>query len=286
MPELPEVETIARNLRGENPYRMVEGVHERPALDRPVTGEVILSADVYWPRTVAAPERGFENRIAGQVIESVGRRAKYLVLQLSRDQLVIHLRMSGDVAVRPAGELPADHDRIVFHLADGRDVAFNDTRKFGRVWLMADTTELFSKLGPEPFGEQFTADWLYRNLQRRHRQIKPLLLDQHFLAGVGNIYADESLHRAGIHPLRASDSISLEEAAVLRKHIRDVLEEGIRNNGASIDWVYRGGGFQNHFRVYDREGTPCPTCGTGIEKIVVGQRGTHFCPSCQPEHDG
>jgi len=283
MPELPEVETIARSLRGENPYREGKGLRESPPPDASVVGQTIVSADVHWARTVAEPKFGFEARIAGQRIESVGRRAKYLLVGLSHDQLVIHLRMSGDVLVRPAGEPAAPHDRVIFHLDDGREIAFNDTRKFGRVWLMDDPGPLLDKLGPEPFGETFTARWLYESLQKKRRQIKPLLLDQHFLAGVGNIYADESLHRAGIHPLRTSDSITFEEAAALRDRIREVLEEGIRNNGASIDWVYRGGGFQNHFRVYDQEGTPCLNCGPEIRKIVVGQRGTHFCPGCQPE---
>ncbi len=282
MPELPEVETIARNLRGENAHRR-HVLREQAAGAETIIGRTVLSAEVYWDRTIAVPEKGFTERIAGRRVESVGRRAKYLLIELDRDTLVIHLRMSGDIHLRPAGDPPAPHDRVIFHLSDELDMAFNDTRKFGRVWLLDDTTSLFKNLGPEPFGPLFTAEWLYENLQKRSRQIKPLLLDQAFLAGVGNIYADESLHRAGIHPLRRSDSLSKEEAAALRDHIRDVLQEGIRNNGASIDWVYRGGGFQNLFRVYDREGVPCSTCGNLIEKIVVGQRGTHYCPQCQPE---
>ncbi|HUF38677.1 MAG TPA: zinc finger domain-containing protein, partial [Anaerolineales bacterium] len=157
-----------------------------------------------------------------------------------------------------------------------------DTRKFGRVWLVDDPEELFAGLGPEPLGDDFTPEWLFENLQTRSRQIKPLLLDQGFLAGVGNIYADESLHRAAIHPLRRSQTVSEPEARALWGHLRDVLHESINNNGASIDWVYRGGTFQNVFRVYGRTGEPCPNCGGVIEKIVVGQRGTHLCPNCQP----
>lgn len=283
MPELPEVETIARNLRGENPFSGERSIRERGDTGETIVGRTVLSADVYWSRTIAEPGPGFSARIAGQRIESVGRRAKYLLITLTDDYLVIHLRMSGDILLRPAGEQAAEHDRVVFHLSGGIDMAFNDTRKFGRVWLLEDADPLFEKLGPEPFGDEFTADWLYENLQRRKRQIKPLLLDQGFLAGVGNIYADESLHRSKIHPLRRSDSITRAEAAALQRNIRAVLEDGIRNNGASIDWVYRGGGFQNLFRVYDQEGTPCGTCGAEIRKIVVGQRGTHYCPKCQPE---
>jgi formamidopyrimidine-DNA glycosylase len=212
----------------------------------------------------------------------VDRRAKFLALGLDQGVLVIHLRMSGDLLVRPAGEPPALHDRVVFHFEDGFDLAFNDTRKFGRVWLLDDPEALFAGLGPEPLGDEFTPDWLFTNLQSRNRQVKPLLLDQSFLAGVGNIYADESLHRAGIHPLRRSQSIDQSEARSLWGHLRDVLEESIRVNGASIDWAYRGGEFQNTFRVYDRAGETCPNCGGPIERIVVGQRGTHLCPICQP----
>ena len=160
-------------------------------------------------------------------------------------------------------------------------MVFNDTRKFGRVWLTDTPEEVLGKLGPEPFGDEFTAKWLHENLHGRHRQLKPLLLDQTFLAGLGNIYTDEALHMAKLHPLRASDSVNAKQAEGLWNAIREVLQEGIRTNGASIDWVYRGGEYQNHFRVYDRTGEPCPVCGTKIKKLVVGQRGTHICPKCQ-----
>jgi formamidopyrimidine-DNA glycosylase len=137
-------------------------------------------------------------------------------------------------------------------------------------------------LGPEPFDPLFTADVLHARLHAFRRQIKPLLLDQTFIAGLGNIYTDEALHQARVHPLRLSDSLSFEESSRLWQAIRDVLSEGIRRNGASIDWVYRGGDFQNAFHVYQRTGHPCPVCGTPVERIAVGQRGTHFCPNCQP----
>ena len=140
-------------------------------------------------------------------------------------------------------------------------LAFNDTRKFGRVWLTDQPDEILGKLGPEPLEEQFTAQWLFENLHTRQRQLKPLLLDQTFLAGLGNIYTDECLHIAKLHPQRASNTVSQKQAAALREAIRAVLAEGIRRNGASIDWVYRGGDFQNYFRVYGRDGEPCPVCG-------------------------
>lgn len=264
MPELPEVETIARNLR--------------PSL----VGRQIVSASLFWPRTLAAPQIDeFLQRILGQRIEAVSRRAKYMQIVLSGGHLLIHLRMSGDLLLHPSPCTPALHDRLHLELDSGQTLAFNDTRKFGRVWLLDDPGEIFSKLGPEPFDEQFTPSDFYNALQARQRQLKPLLLDQSFLAGLGNIYSDESLHLASLHPLRMSNSISVDEAARLFNAIRIVLQAGIENNGASIDWVYRGGNFQNHFRVYGRTGHPCPVCDTPIERIVVGQRSTHFCPHCQ-----
>jgi formamidopyrimidine-DNA glycosylase len=136
-------------------------------------------------------------------------------------------------------------------------------------------------LGPEPLSDEFTSAWLYEALHRRRRQLKPLLLDQAFLAGLGNIYTDEALHRARLHPLRMSDSLRRKQVEALRDAICSVLEEGIQRNGASIDWVYRGGEFQNYFHVYDRAGQACPVCGAKIRRLVIGQRGTHFCPRCQ-----
>jgi formamidopyrimidine-DNA glycosylase len=264
MPELPEVETIARNIR--------------PAL----VGKAILSADLRWKRTLAAPSpAAFSRRITGQRIEEVGRRAKFLRLDLSRDTLLIHLRMSGDLLVVLGGYQPAPHDRLILNLSDDTRLIFNDARKFGRVWLTADASSVLAELGPEPLSDEFTPQLLYARLRARRRQLKPLLLDQTFLAGLGNIYADEALHLAKLHPLMQSDAIGELQAESLWRAIREVLQEGIRRNGASIDWVYRGGDFQNHFRVYQRTGEPCPVCGTKIERLVVGQRGTHFCPKCQ-----
>ena len=162
-------------------------------------------------------------------------------------------------------------------------LVFNDTRKFGRVWLTANMDAVTGRLGPEPLKSDFTPQWLYSALHKRHRQLKPLLLDQTFLAGLGNIYTDEALHKAKLHPLTLSDSVTPKQAGKLHNAIQTILREAIRRNGASFDWVYRGGEFQHHFRVYDREGKPCPVCGTTIQKLVVGQRGTHICPNCQRE---
>ena len=189
--------------------------------------------------------------------------------------------MSGDLYVKNSTIEPEKHDRLIIKLSGNKSLVFNDTRKFGRVWLTANPQEVLGKLGPEPFGRDFTPQWLYSSLQKKHRQLKPLLLDQTFLAGLGNIYTDEALHIAKLHPLGMSDSVSQKQAQALHEAVRKVLKEGIKRNGASIDWVYRGGEYQNYFRVYDREGEPCFVCGTKIQRLVVGQRGTHICPKCQ-----
>ena len=223
----------------------------------------------------------FKEQIKGQKIVEVSRRAKFLNIQLSTYNLLIHLRMSGDVLVKQGKIKPEKHDRLILTLANNRSLVFNDTRKFGRVWLTKDIEKVLGRLGPEPLSGDFTPNWLYNALRRRHRQLKPLLLDQTFLAGLGNIYTDEALHMAKLHPRALSDSVTAGQAEKLHQAIQTILQEGIRRNGASIDWVYRGGDFQNHFRVYGRDGEPCPVCGTVIEKIIVGQRGTHFCPHCQ-----
>jgi formamidopyrimidine-DNA glycosylase len=266
MPELPEVETISRTLQ--------------PLL----SGRCIQSAELLWERTLAEPSAGeFARRIAGQVIRSTGRRGKFLLLFLDRDTLLIHLRMSGDLLLEASGATPATHHRLLLNLDNGQRLAFNDTRKFGRAWLVSDPWMVLSGLGPEPLDPAFTASDFYQRLQNNRRQLKPLLLDQTFLAGLGNIYTDEALHLAMLHPLTIANRLDAAQADRLLQSIREVLEEGIRRNGASIDWVYRGGDFQNYFRVYQRTGQPCGTCGAPVQRMLVGQRGTHFCPVCQPE---
>lgn len=271
MPELPEVETIRRCLRDGGPA------------NSSISGKQIESAQVLWTRTLAAPGVAeFCARLPGQVITDVNRRGKFLIFDLSRDVLLVHLRMSGDLVVEAQDTPPAPHHRLLINFSDGLRLAFNDTRKFGRVWLVQNANEVLAGLGPEPLEPEFTAQWLHQNLHKTRRQLKPLLLDQAFLAGLGNIYADEALHQARLHPLTPASRVSPQQAERLWQAIRDVLEEGIRRNGASIDWVYRGGDFQNYFRVYRRTGQPCLECGMHIQRILVGQRATHYCPNCQP----
>jgi formamidopyrimidine-DNA glycosylase len=270
MPELPEVETIARKLR--------EGCGGESA----ILGREILAVEIRHPKPVAFPAaEAAREQMRGRLFEEISRRGKFLVCRLSQGFLLIHLRMSGDLQVVPAGGTPRKHDHVIWHLSGGVDLRFHDPRRFGRIWLTDDPAEVLGALGPEPLTQEFTIARLGSMLRARRRLLKPLLLDQTFIAGLGNIYTDEALHRARLHPLRRSDTLRKDEVTRLWRGIRAALRVGIAQDGASIDWVYRGGGFQNHFRVYGRAGDPCRKCGAKIRRTVVGQRCTYFCPRCQ-----
>jgi len=274
MPELPEVETIRRIL--------TTGTEEAPS----IIGQCVRTTELLWERTLAYPSpEEFARELPGQQVLGLGRRGKFLIIKFSQDSLVFHLRMSGDLGMSLVSE-PARHDRLRVIFESGWVLSFNDTRKFGRAWLVKDPEELLEGLGPEPTSVELNGGGFGRRLGQKNRQIKPLLMDQHFLSGLGNIYTDEALFRAGIHPARLSWSLSEGEAERLLEAIRETLKDGIRHNGSSIDWVYRGGNFQNYFRVYQQTGNACPVCGQTIQKIVLGQRGTHFCEHCQPFKKG
>lgn len=276
MPELPEVETIVRRLR--------DGTRKHPA----VPGHTIQTVAITWDRIIAepGPER-FMQALADRTIKDVRRRAKYIHFPLDEGHLVGHLRMSGDMRMERRldpddNPIPAEpYDRVILSFKSNWRLVFSNIRKFGRMWYTDDLESIFGKLGPEPLADDFSAEDLYEMTPAHNRQIKPLLMDQQFIAGLGNIYTDESLFKAKIHPLRQSDSLSKTEIQMLYHAIRHTLTEGILKFGASLDWIYRGGEFQNYFKVYQREGQPCPVCGTNIKKITVGQRGTHLCPNCQ-----
>ena len=276
MPELPEVETIIRRLRN--------GTSDNPG----VIGQTIQSVAITWPKIIAAPSPDkFKQSLSGKTIIAARRRGKFLHFPLSDGHLIGHLRMSGDMRIdarlAPDGQpaLPGPYDRVLINFLSSYRLVFSEIRKFGRLWYVENPQEVFQHLGPEPLDPAFTGQQLYAMLQARTRSIKPLLMDQTFIAGMGNIYTDEALFRARIHPLRKSNSLSVAEADALHQAIQSVLQHGIHSFGASLDWFYRGGEFQNDFNVYGQTGEPCPNCGTPIEKIVVGQRGTHFCPKCQ-----
>jgi formamidopyrimidine-DNA glycosylase len=271
MPELPEVETIVRQLR--------QGDRERGAS---VIGQTIERVTLRWPGHVACPSpREFMRRLSGQTITALTRRGKYLIFHLTHGFLLIHLKMSGDLTV-VGDHAPRDkHAHTIFHFRAGGHMRFTDTRKFGRVYWVEHAKDVVGGLGPEPLEPGFTSRRLGDMLKARQRALKPLLLDQTFIAGLGNIYTDEALNRAHLHPLRRSNTLEPREVRALWRAIQQALQSGLQHNGASIDWVYRGGDFQNHFRVYDRADEPCLNCGTPIRRIVVGQRGTYYCPQCQ-----
>jgi len=272
MPELPEVETFVRSLKQ-------GGMTGEPILDRR-----IKSADLFWNRTLAFSdaEEGFLPWFSGKAIMDITRRGKFIVFSIPPKSMLIHLRMSGDIRVEwEENQPPQKHDRFLMHFSDGFRMAFNDTRKFGRIWL-TDSPEVFlQQLGIEPLSAAFTANWFKEHLNSKKTMIKALLLDQSFIAGLGNIYTDEALFLAGINPRRRACDLTGTEIGKLTESIKAVLQTGIKQNGASIDRVYRGGNFQNHFQVYQCTGKPCPVCGTLIEKISVHQRATHYCPNCQ-----
>ncbi len=270
MPELPEVETITRSLR--------------PSL----IGRTIVDVHNDWPRHIAQPDfPEFRQRIISLNFKSITRRGKYIVFHLSGDEtLIIHLKMSGQLSIAKAGETADKHVHTVFGLSDGHELWFQDTRKFGRVYLVTDPDDVLGSLGPEPLSDAFTSEWLFEQLISRNRVLKPLLLDQSFIAGIGNIYADEALFHARLHPQRRSNSLSLPEVHVLHTAIRQVLEIGIDRGGASIDAAYRKpdgtmGQMQNSFSVYGRAGERCTRCEGIVHKMQLGGRGTHFCFGCQ-----
>ncbi|MEA3309237.1 MAG: bifunctional DNA-formamidopyrimidine glycosylase/DNA-(apurinic or apyrimidinic site) lyase [Chloroflexota bacterium] len=279
MPELPEVEMVARMLR--------------PRL----VGRRIEQLELLWARTVDRPTPDeFRRQLTGATLLGVGRRGKYLLFPLDNGQTwLAHLRMTGKflVSENPGWEAPEgalwkpSHVRARLRLDDGAYLLYIDTRKFGRFYLVADPEEIVGALGPEPLGEGFTVDWLQAALQGRRGELKRLLLRQHFLAGLGNIYVSEALWQAGIHPQRIAGTLTSMEVTRLHAAIVAVLRAGIQHGGTSLgdrQYIYPNGELgqhQHHLAVYDRGDDRCPRCGYTIERIIQGQRSTYFCPVCQ-----
>jgi formamidopyrimidine-DNA glycosylase len=270
MPELPEVETVVRGLR------------------EPLAGRTITGVTFDWPRALGTPDSGiFPARIADQPVRVVNRRGKYIVITLDPDTLIIHLKMTGRLYVVP--DAASNHaDRWVhftFQLDNAHQLRFSDARKFGRVYLVEDPAEVLGALGPEPLATDFTLDAFRARIAGRSGRIKPLITNQQFIAGVGNIYADEALFASRIHPMRTADSLRDDEVAALYTAIRSTLRDGIAREGASVNWYRKADGTkgtaQQTLQVYGRAGEPCPRCGHPIERIVVSQRGTHLCTACQ-----
>jgi len=268
MPELPEVESVVRSLRDGTPS---------------LVGSLIRVVKIVWPGVISllSDDPGFEH-LEGYCFASIGRKGKYLNFKLTLPgsapkYLVIHLRMTGRLFLVPECDAIERHTRLALILDHGLALRFDDPRKFGRVWVVDNPETVTGGMGPDALSigpEEFAA-----RLAEYRRQLKPLLLDQSFIAGIGNIYADESLHRAGLHPLRNSADLQEIEIGRLHAAIVSVLNEAVNAGGANIDGVFKAGSFV--VNVYGREGAPCRSCGTAISKIRVGQRGTHFCGHCQ-----
>jgi len=265
MPELPEVETIKREL------------------ERAVLGKKISEVCVYHPAVIRQPSVDkFKNGLKGAVIESILRKAKVLILELSTGKsLVIHLKMTGQL-VYPGG---SKNSRVTFKFSDGTSMDFNDQRLFAELRLMDNWQDFkfIQSLGPEPFS--ITAGQFREMLSKKKTKIKPLIMDQAFISGIGNLYAAEALFRAKINPERPANSLSEKEKELLFKQIGDTLSEAIEHKGSSVDQYVqltgKPGGYVKFHKVYDREGKPCLACKTPIKRNTLGGRGTYFCPRCQ-----
>lgn len=265
MPELPEVETIKREL------------------EKTVLGKKITAVTVHNPKVIRepAPDK-FKKELSGQTIKNILRRAKLLILELSNGKtLAIHLKMTGQLVYPGSGQAA----RVSFHLSDGKNLDFNDQRLFAELRLIDDWHKLkfIQALGPEPFDISDTQ--FKKMLSSKKTKIKPLIMDQTFISGIGNLYAAEALFRARIHPERAANSLLDKEKALLFKEIKDTLREAIEYKGSSVDQYVqltgKPGGYVKFHKVYDREGKPCLVCKTSIKRIALAGRGTYFCPKCQ-----
>lgn len=274
MPELPEVETV------------------RQTLEKLIVGETITEITVGWPKMIKKPDDcdAFKAKAEGQTIHSVRRQGKFLLIDLDEDVLVSHLRMEGKYAVKKAADEIEPHVHARFTFASGQELRYKDVRKFGTMHLFPAGEEAenspLNKLGPEPFDCKFTEDYLLKSLNKTSRAVKNALLDQAVVAGLGNIYVDESLFHAKIHPERSGVSITAAEAAAIHKNIVTTLKKALEMGGTSIRSYLNGAGeigyFQQFLYVYGRVNEECRTCNAVIERSVVGGRGTHTCAVCQP----
>lgn len=274
MPELPEVQTVVDDLKAAG----FEGV-------------AITRADISWPGTIFGLSTAtFQRCIKGKTIAAIRRRGKFIVFDFDQGgHLLIHLRMSGRLRVGACAEPRSKHDHVILSLSDHRQLRFHDTRKFGRFYLVHDTDPVLGHLGPEPLDPSFGAAEFAERLRSRCRMIKPLLLDQSFIAGLGNIYVDEALWDARIHPCKIAAELDNPTARSLYRSIRKVLRRGLKNMGTTLgsgqtnffSIAGRNGHNREELKVFRRTGSDCPRCRTAIKRIVVGQRSTHICERCQ-----
>lgn len=275
MPELPEVETVVKGLR--------------PL----ITGKIVTEVEIREENMIAHPKndiKAFTKDLIGSKIEEVKRRGKYIIIELNNyKDLIIHLRMTGKLLVKEVKDFRDKHTHVIFSLNDGQEIRFNNIRKFGRVYLIdRDQPEQaggLAELGPEPLNDNLSVDDFKKLFKKRRALMKSLLLNQKFIAGIGNIYADEILFRAAILPDRTADELSESEKENIYHNMREILNKGIIYGGTSFsDYVNafgEKGSFQEELRVHQRQGEECYECGTIIEKIKISGRSTYFCPDCQ-----
>ncbi|MBO0461969.1 MULTISPECIES: DNA-formamidopyrimidine glycosylase [Enterococcus] len=272
MPELPEVETV------------------RKGLEKLVKNKKIKNVQVLWPRIIEQPEVPiFEATLVGETIEAIGRRGKFLIFHLSHYDMISHLRMEGKYQYVENDEPIDKHTHVIFSFEDGSQLRYHDVRKFGRMTIVekgaSNTYKGILKLGPEPLPDLFLLKDFTLGLQKSHKAIKPLLLDQKLVTGLGNIYVDEALWEAKIHPEQPADSLRPKEIKLLRQAIIDVLSRAVEAGGTTIrsylNALGESGSFQVALHVYGQTGELCVRCQTPIVKTKVAQRGTHYCPTCQ-----
>lgn len=273
MPELPEVETV------------------KDTLKRLVIKKTIADVAVYWPKIIKHPDdvEQFNHILMGQTIQDINRRGKFLLFELDDYVLISHLRMEGKYSMHSKDEPVNKHTHVVFRFTDGDTLHYNDVRKFGTMHVYQKGEELkhkpLNQLGPDPFDETFTLDYFYHKLKRTERAIKLVLLDQTIVAGLGNIYVDETLFRAGIHPLKKGNKLNKKETALIRNAAIETLKEAIVQGGTTIRSYVNGQGemgkFQQVLFVYGQEDYACKQCGRTIVKMKIGGRGTHLCTLCQ-----
>lgn len=275
MPELPEVETVVRTLQSL------------------VRGKTIERVSVLLPRIIRRPDdvEEFKAQLSGQTIHAITRRAKFIKFHLDHDMLISHLRMEGRYGLYAQTEPIEKHTHVIFHFTDGSELRYRDVRQFGTMDLLPLGKESevgpLVKLGIEPLDETFTVSILRSILKARPTKIKPLLLNQECIVGLGNIYVDESLFRAGIHPERPANKLTAKQVEKLHHSIVTVLSKAVEQGGSSIKSYVNGQGemgmFQQSLYAYGRQGEPCRVCGEPIIRYVVGGRGTHICPKCQKQ---
>jgi len=273
MPEMPEVEIIRRYL------------------DKQLTGQRIMGVELLLPRQIKWPEpEGYRAMAIGRTIAGMNRRGKYLLMALDNgSELVFHLRMTGRLVYEPDGVNHDSHARLLFQLDGGGLLVYGDTRTLGTLYALSPGERWrihgLAEMGPEPLTEDFTPAYIQQTAKGRRTAVKSFLLNQKYIGGIGNIYADEALFLAGIHPLRPVGSLSAAECQRLHQSVNTVIAAGIRDGGTTFRDYKNGegkqGSHQEQLYVYNRQGQPCRRCGTEIEKMTVGGRGTHLCPQCQ-----